>query len=262
MRRWVRLVVATCSGALWCVPAAGHADDTDPAQAAREIADARQRANDAAQAYFDQQSTIDGLTTEQDALDVKIAAAQRDVDALEAKADEVALNRYTNPGNNVLPLLDAFQSVDDAVQMRALLDVVSSGSADDFDRYRAAKDALDAQRAVLAAKQDEAVTEQRSLDQLRKDALGEVEHLKQVQADRLQDDAVRAALQAEEAQRTRVQMQAAAAASGSTSTTISPTIVGGANADRGGADGEAVDDPTATTTTTVAPGTGSTTTTT
>ena len=240
----------------------------DPVGVAKQIADARQRANDAAQAYFDQQSKIDQLDTDQATLNTKIVAAQRDVDALEARADEVALNRYVTSGSTNLPLLDAFQSVGDAVQVRALIDVVSAGSADDFDRYQAARAELVAQQAALDTKKDEAAGEQRRLDQLRKDALAEVEHLKQVQADRLQDDAVRAALAAEEAQRTRTQLQAAADAAGSaTTTTIVLTVAGGANADSGGAasgaDGDVAGDSPVTTTTrptTVAPGSTTTTT--
>lgn len=254
MRRWPRLLCAACALALWAAPAVGRADDTDPAQAAREIADARQRANDAAKAYFDQQSKLDVLATDQDALDDQIAATQRQVDALEARADEVALQRYVTSGSTGLAILDSFRSVDDAVQMRALIDVVTSGSSDDFDRYRAARAALDEQQSALDAKKDEAAREQRRLDQLRKDALGEVEHLKQVQADRLDDEAVRNALAAEEAQRTRVALQAAADAGATTTTTVTPTVAGGANADRGatvdGADGDA--DGEAASTTTVA----------
>ncbi|MFT3854323.1 MAG: peptidoglycan DD-metalloendopeptidase family protein [Ilumatobacteraceae bacterium] len=240
MRRWARLIVIGAAVALWSVPALGRADDVDPAQAAREIADARQRANDAAGAYFDQEAKIAQLTDEQDALSVKISAAQRDVDELEAKADEVALHRYVSSGSADLPLLDSFRSVDDAVQRRALIQVVAAGSADDFDRYRAARADLDAQQAALVAKQDEAVVEQQRLDQLRKDALAEVEYLKQVQADRLQDEAVRAALAAEESQRARVALQQAAAASATTTSTLALGVAGGANADRSadGDDGE------------------------
>lgn len=254
MRRWARLIVIGAAVALWSVPAVGRADDVDPAQAAREIADARQRANAAAGAYFDQEAKIAVLTDEQDALSVKIAAAQRQVDELEAKADEVALHRYVSSGSTNLPLLDSFHSVDDAVQRRALIQVVAAGSADDFDRYRAARADLDAQQAALAAKQDEAVVEQRRLDQLRKDALAEVDYLKQVQADRLQDEAVRAALAAEESQRTRVALQQAAAAS-ATTTTFAPAVAGGANADRS-ADGD--DEPAPSTNTSPAGAAGTT----
>jgi len=254
MRRWLTLLLVISVATAWCAPAITHADDGDPAQAAREIADARERANAAAQVYFDQQSVVDELDTEQAQLSTQIAAAQQLVDELESKADEVAVTRYVNSGSAGLPLLDSFRSVDDQVQMQALIDVVAAGSADDFDRYRAARAALDAQQAALDAKKQDAVTEQRRLDQLRKDAVAEVAHLKQVQADRLQDAAVRAALAAEEAQRTRTVLQAAAASSGSTtSTTISPTVAGGANADNGnpaagGADGDVEALPVPTTT--------------
>ncbi len=252
MRRWVSLLCAGAALAWCCVPAVAAADEADPGQAAREIADARQRADDAARLYFDQESKLDALGTEQDELQVRIDATQREVDELEAKADEVALHRYVSSASAGIPLLDSFQSVDEAVQVRALINVVAAGTADDFDRYRVARAELDAQQSELDVKREEATGEQARLDQLRKDALAEVEHLKAVQADRLEDEAVRAALAAELAQRTRVQLQAAAAAGATTTTTVA-TVAGGANADRGsptgGADGEAVDGPLPTTTT-------------
>src|SRR3954447_297717 len=244
MRRWV-VGIAVCAAAAWCVPATGRADDSDPVRAAHEIADARDRANQAAQAYFDQQSKLDALDTEQQELSDRIVGAQQDVDELQVKATAVAVQRYVSAGTGNLPLLDAFQSVDDQVQMRALINVVADGSADDYDRYRAARSDLDTDQALLDAKRDEAEGERRRLDQLRQDAIAQVEHLKQVQADRLEDEAVRTALAAEEAQRNRAALQAAAAAAAPpTSTSI---LVGGANADNGNPDGDA--EPAVTTTT-------------
>ena len=245
MRRWVTLGIVALAAAMWCAPATGRADVSDPAQAAREIADARERANQSAQAYFDQQAKLDELDTAQQELTDRIDAAQQDVDELQDKASEVAVTRYVNAGTGNLPLLDAFQSVDDQVQMRALISVVAAGSADDYDRYQAARAELDAQQALLDAKRDEAERERRRLDQLRQDAIAQVEHLKQVQADRLEDEAVRTALAAEEAQRNRAAIQAAAAAAAPpTSTSI---LVGGANADNGNPDGDEESAVTATT---------------
>src|SRR3954447_2036614 len=161
MRRWVTLGIAVCAAVVWWVPATSRADVTDPVQAAREIADARDRADQAAQDYFDQASKLDQLATDQSDLTTRIAAAQRDVDDLQVKAGAVAVNRYVSAGTGNLPLLDAFQSVDDQVQIRALIDVVSSGSADDDDRYRAALATLDTKQAALDAKRAEAEREQR-----------------------------------------------------------------------------------------------------
>src|ERR1700749_2943953 len=106
MRRCLTLFVVAClaaSTAMVHVPV--HADDTDPVQAAKDIADARDRANQAAQAYFDEESKIDDLNTAQAQLQTQIDAAQQAVDALEAKADATAVKRYTSSGSDSLPLL-------------------------------------------------------------------------------------------------------------------------------------------------------------
>ena len=83
MRRWVTLGIVALAAAMWCAPATGRADVGDPAQAAREIADARERANQSAQAYFDQQAKLDELDTEQQELTDRTDAAQQDVDELQ-----------------------------------------------------------------------------------------------------------------------------------------------------------------------------------
>src|SRR4051794_37813402 len=98
MRRSVMLGIVACASVVWWVPAVGRAEVTDPLQVAREIADARDRADQAAQVYFDQESKLDQLDTDQADLTDRIAAAQRDVDDLEGRASAVAVNRYVSAG--------------------------------------------------------------------------------------------------------------------------------------------------------------------
>ncbi len=231
------LIVPVCAGST-----AVRADEVTPAQAAKEIADARDRADSAAQAYFDQQSKVDRLTTEMGQQQTSIAGLQQTVGDLQAKIGAIAVNRYVSSGSDTLSLLTGFKSIGDQVQIDALIDVINASSSDDFDRYRKMDTELQAQLAQLAGEQTDAASEQDHLAQLRQNAVAEVDHLKQVQANRLQDDAVRKALAAEEAQRTRAAMQTAAAAAGTTTTAASggPVVtagVGGAAASATGAGG-------------------------
>ncbi|MEO5899281.1 MAG: peptidoglycan DD-metalloendopeptidase family protein [Ilumatobacteraceae bacterium] len=248
MRRCLALLVVTCAVASMLTPSSvARADDGGPDAAATSIADARERADAAAQAYFDQESKLDQLNTDEDELQTSIAGLQATVDDLEARVEAIALNRYVSSGSASLPLLTGFQSIADQVQIDALVDMINASSADDFDRYRKSVSDLQAQKQELADKHADAKREEARLDQLRTGALDEVDRLKRVQADQLQDESVRKALAAEEAQRNRVAIQAAATATTTTPTTAARAAgtgtaavvgggasAGGANSDDGG----------------------------
>jgi murein DD-endopeptidase MepM/ murein hydrolase activator NlpD len=100
-------------------------------------------------------------------------------------------------------LLTGFQSPEDSGKIDALMEVIYDSSANDFDRFDALNADLADKRLRLAAKKDEAVKERENLAALKDLASAEVQRLKDVEADRLKDDAVRTALIAEQARRKR-----------------------------------------------------------
>ena len=177
--------------------------DTDAQQAAREIADARERANAAADAYFASESRIDQLTLQQGQLQSEITALEGDVKALQLSVENVAIGRYTRSGSTGVPLLTGFQSPEDQVKVDALLEVIYDSSANDFDRFDALNADLADKRLQLADKKDQAEKERINLAALKDAATSEVQRLKDVEADRLKDEAVRTALIAEQARRKR-----------------------------------------------------------
>ena len=59
MRRVISILLAVCFVAPLLSTSVGRADDTEAQKAAKEIADARERANAAADAYFASESRID-----------------------------------------------------------------------------------------------------------------------------------------------------------------------------------------------------------
>ena len=183
----------------------GRAADPDPSaqQAAREIADARERANAAADAYFASESRIDQLTLQQGQLQSEITALEGDVKALQLSVENVAIGRYTRSGSTGVPLLTGFQSPEDQVKVDALLEVIYDSSANDFDRFDALNADLADKRLQLADKKDQAEKERVNLALLKDAATAEVQRLKDVEADRLKDEAVRTALIAEQARRKR-----------------------------------------------------------
>jgi murein DD-endopeptidase MepM/ murein hydrolase activator NlpD len=90
-----------------------------------------------------------------------------------------------------------------------LIDVVNETSAEDFDEFDALNAELEDKQAELTQAQADAEVARDELDRRREDALAEIERLKQVEADRLQDEAIKRALQAEEAERRRQEDAAA-----------------------------------------------------
>ncbi|MEY2415190.1 MAG: peptidoglycan LD-endopeptidase LytH [Ilumatobacteraceae bacterium] len=205
MRRILVIVSAVSLFAPLLSTTVGRAADTDTAaqQAAKEIADARERANAAADAYFASESRIDQLTLQQGQLQSEITALEGDVKALQLSVENVAIGRYTRSGSTGVPLLDGFQSPEDQVKVDALLEVIYDSSANDFDRFDALNADLADKRLQLAEKKDQAEKERVNLASLKDAASAEVQRLKDVEADRLKDEAVRTALIAEFAARKR-----------------------------------------------------------
>lgn len=183
--------------------------DQDAERAAAAIADARDRANDAADAVFAAESRLDELELEQAALREDIADIERQIDELQLMIENVAINRFTRSGTSSMPLLTGFRSAGEQAQVDVLIAVVTDTSADDFDEYDAL--VLDLEQATQALENAEDDTEaaRAAFEQAQVDALAEVELLKEIEEERLQDEAVRQALEAEEAERRKAEQDAA-----------------------------------------------------
>lgn len=203
MRRLLVIVSAVCLVAPLSSATVGRADDTEAEKAAKEIADARERANAAADAYFASESRIDQLELQQIQLQSEIASLEGDVKALQLSVESVAIGRYTRSGSTGVPLLTGFQSPEDSGKIDALMEVIYDSSANDFDRFDALNSDLADKRQRLTEKKEEAVQERENLASLKVAASSEVQRLKDVEADRLADQAVRVALVAEQERRNR-----------------------------------------------------------
>jgi murein DD-endopeptidase MepM/ murein hydrolase activator NlpD len=203
MRRVISLLLAVCFIAPLLSTSVGRADDTEAQKAAKEIADARERANAAADAYFASLSRIDGLTLEEEQLQSEITSLEGDVKALQLSVENVAIGRYTRSGSTGVPLLTGFKSPEDQVKIDALLEVIYDSSANDFDRFDALNADLVEKRQKLADKKDQAEKERANLAVLKDQASAEVQRLKDVEKDRLKQEGVQAALVAEYARRQR-----------------------------------------------------------
>ncbi len=204
----MRKLVATLLGFTLLVPtvvsSTTHAADTPAQQAAKEIADARDRANAAADALFAAESALDTLEVDQQNLLAEIAVLESQIVQLRATVSAVAVNRYTRSGASALPLLTGFESAGRQAQIDVLLDVVNETSADDFDEFESLSADLVDKQAQLDQNERDAQAARDLLESRRQNALDEVERLKDVEAERLKDEAVKKALEAEQAERRRV----------------------------------------------------------
>lgn len=198
MRRAMVFLVGVCA----LVPVVpGHvvrADDSAAEQAAKEIADAREQANAAADAYFASESRLDTLGIEAQGLEAEVADLQGQVAALQERVQLVAINRFTRSDTTTSPLLNGFATPEEQMQLEALSEVITDTSAQDFDLFESLNNQLTKQQEALADKRAETEQQKATAASLRDQATSEVEHLKEVEADRLQDEAVKKALQAEE----------------------------------------------------------------
>ncbi len=245
MRRLLSIVLAvSCAVPMWAPVARADDGNTVPAdptsqtsaqQAAREIADARERANAAADDYFRSESRVDSLSLEVKALNLDVQNLQAQIDELAEAVTNVAIERYTSTGTDGAPVLTGFEAPANQVQKEALVAVANDTADDDFDRYDALNNDLIDKKAELKRKQEEAEAESRNLATLREQANAEVERLKDVEAQRLKDDAVRRALEAEEKERARQQMLDQQAKQQSAVSTT--TIANESDAEDGGSDG-------------------------
>jgi septal ring factor EnvC (AmiA/AmiB activator) len=177
--------------------AGADADDDAAARAAREIAAARDRANEAAADYFAAQSELETLADQAAALEEQNAQLQREVEALQGKVEQVAVHRFVSSGNSGIPLLTGYQEPSDRLQTDVLVGVVNESSADAMDDFDEARRALEANQQEVADNQAELEDAQEEFLERQRAAEAEVVHLQQVEAQRLEDVRVRKALEAQ-----------------------------------------------------------------
>jgi murein DD-endopeptidase MepM/ murein hydrolase activator NlpD len=121
-------------------------------------------------------------------------ALQQRVDTLRRDVQSLAVARFATSGAQGIPLLTGMQAPKDQVQADVLVDVVTNAGSSSIDEFEAAQKELDEQQAELA-KQQRAIEDQQDLFvQLQAEAEDEVQRLREIEEQRLTDEAVRQAL--------------------------------------------------------------------
>ncbi|MET0325252.1 MAG: peptidoglycan DD-metalloendopeptidase family protein [Ilumatobacteraceae bacterium] len=183
--------------------AGAQTDEDAAAQAAREIAAARDRANQAAADYFAAQSELETLGDEAARLAAENAQLQQEVDALRTTVEQVAVNRFVASGSSGIPLLTGYRLPSEQLQADVLVNVVTESSADAMDDYDAARSELEANQRQVADNQAATEAKQEQFQDLQAAAEEQVVELQAVEAKRLEDERVREALLAQQREEQR-----------------------------------------------------------
>lgn len=183
---------------------AGAEPDQETAErAAREIAAARDRANRAAEEFFAAESRLDLLQLEQERLQMELADLAETVAELKAAVESVAVNRFVSSGASGIPILTDLRRPTEQLHGGVLAETVAESGATSLDDYDEARAALRDKRAELAENERRLEEQQEQLLELQADAESEVERLREIESQRLQDEAVQIALEAQQREEAR-----------------------------------------------------------
>jgi murein DD-endopeptidase MepM/ murein hydrolase activator NlpD len=181
------------------VDAGAQTSDDAAQRAAREIQAARDRANEAADLFFQAQSDLEVLEDDALRLEAETEELQARVDRLRRDVESLAVARFAASGSAGIPLLTGLQAPKDQVQAEVFADVVSSAGSSALDEFDFAEKELADKRAELDRRVAEVEQQQVVFTELQEQAEAEVARLREIEEQRLTDEAVQRALQAQQA---------------------------------------------------------------
>ncbi|MEO6654364.1 MAG: peptidoglycan DD-metalloendopeptidase family protein [Ilumatobacteraceae bacterium] len=200
----VAIIVSSVSPAL---PAqAEHAGEAAE-RAATEILDARDRANDAAQAMFDAESRLDTLTTDLAAAEQDLAALEVEVAELRSGLTQSAVRQYVGAGQDSLML---FQDVGRTTETAAALvytGAVTGSQLVHADDYEEAIDELDHARQALEQQRTDTIEARETWAALTIEAESRVIELQSIEQERLADAEVQHELERQRRRRAEEERQ-------------------------------------------------------
>ncbi len=179
-------------------PVTAQTDEDAAERAAREIAAARDRANQAAEDFFAAESRLQLLEVAQERLVGELDDLAEVVEELRLAVEVVAVSRFIASGASGIPILTDLREPTEQLHGDVLATVVAESGATSLDDYDAARDSLDEKQRELEESERAVERQQEELVQLQADAEAEVERLRDIESNRLQDEAIAAALAAEQ----------------------------------------------------------------
>jgi len=191
------------------VPGSVGAQDPAAEQAAREIQEARDRANAAAQAMFDAESQLDTLDLEIVEAERQLAAVEAEAAAMQTSLQADAQRSFVNSGTNIPLLIDLDDANADITASR-LASVARGAAAVELDDYDAVMKEVRSQRANLERRKEATAEAREQYEQLKTAAEAEIVKLTEIEEQRLRDVAVQREL--ERQRKIRAEQEAAEAA--------------------------------------------------
>ncbi|MEN9805141.1 MAG: hypothetical protein RIS41_1988 [Actinomycetota bacterium] len=191
----VAIVALVLVGTVASIDAAS-ADESAAQRAAAEIQAARDRADRAASAMFDAESRLDALTIEEQNLVVQVAELEAVASQLQIDVEELAVQRFVSGGSSI-PLLSGLDGPSEQAQMDVLLSIATDTSQSTLDEYDAIATELANKRKQLSkakASTEQAIEE---YGNAKVAAEAELKRLQEIEAERLENERVRAILEAQ-----------------------------------------------------------------
>ncbi len=180
----VALIVSTVVPAL---PAGAEHSGEAAERAAREILDARDRANEAAQAMFDAESRLDSLTIELEVAEGDLATLEAEVGQLRAGLAEIAIRQYTNAGQDSLILFQDVGRANDRASALVFAGAVTGSQLVVADDYEAAIHELDDARRTLERQRTDTAEAGEIWAALKIEAEDQLLQLQRIEQERLAD---------------------------------------------------------------------------
>lgn len=188
---------------------AAESDSMSAEDAAREIRAARDRANEAADAYFEAQSVMAGLEDNLARLEDEAATLEKSVEKMEQQVALAAAQRFVRAGSSGIPILTEIDAPSDHAQEEVFVGLAANDGLAVLDQYAQLVTDLEQNSADLADQRDAVEDQQQELEDLQAAAEAEVERLREVERERLTDEAVERSLAAQLAvERARIEEQA------------------------------------------------------
>ena len=178
-------------------------EDDATRQAAQEIIAARERANDAAEAFLAAESKQALLELDRQRLAQEVSELQIQVASLREQVETVAIDRFVGSGVDGIPILTDLRAPNVQLQADVFAQVVADAGATTLDDYDQARERLDQKRAELNETEQALERSKEQLSELHTAAEAEVERLRAVEATRLEDQAVASAVAAQQAEKAR-----------------------------------------------------------
>ena len=234
VRRSGRMVAVVTALAVAVFPGGVQATHSgaEAEQAAQEIQAARDRANEASQAMFDAESTLDQLGIDIDRQQVALDEANAQADQMRVQLQALAARSFVNGGSAAMPLLVDLDDANEALTAEHFASVARGGAAVDLDELDALMGEIADAQAELDHRQDEAARAKSNFEDLKARAEEEMVRLVEVEQRRVVDaqvqhelDRQRAAREA--AERAAAEREASAAAATQRAAARTPVSGGG-----------------------------------